>query len=329
MNCTSAGALILRNSSTNEPCRHSGTSHLDWKEKVKIICLCARSLRILSDALAHLCPAPVEWKVEQLKADHWDSLTESGHKLLRLRSWIIRETTSIFWKKIMHFGRLKLPACFVIRQNPFAACLITWGYVGHGLQESCEEMSHMSKLFLWEIKDLIDAIKMKLSRTSGQQSPATEVWWIRQWLGRQQKHRGEQGPVCKQLHHLAAKQEDGRVLRREPVQWSRDKWAIVALLLRSLSLCMKKRCIIGFMIIVFSCLGLIACISAPLWRCWEEIAAQKSCKRCCISCRVLNSGDKLTSWDRSWSIIQGAVLCKWSAGEINGPHKRAKQSYLF
>lgn len=201
----------------------------------------------MSDALAHLCPAPFEWKVEQLKAYHWDSLTESIHKLLRLRSWIIRETTMMFWKKITRFARLKMPACFIIHQNPVAvARLITWGYVSHGLQESCKEMSHVPKLCLWEIKDLIDGIKMKLSRTSGQQSPAGEAWWNRQRLGRQQKHRGEQGTVCEQLHHLAAKQEDGRVLRREPVQWSRDKWAIVALLLRRLSLCMRRKCVMGF-----------------------------------------------------------------------------------
>lgn len=73
----------------------------------------------------------------------------------------------------------------------------------------------------------------------------------------------------------------------------------------------------------------VDCVSAPLWRCWEEIAVEKSCKRRCISCRVLNSGDMLTSSDRSWSLKQGAVLCKWSAGQINTPHKRGKQSYLL
>lgn len=227
-------------------------------------CLCARGLRMMSDALAHLFPAPFEWKVEQLKAYHWDSLTESVHKLLRLRSWIIRETTLMFWKKITHFARLEMPACFITRQNPVALCLITWGYVGHGLQESCEKMSHVPKLCLWEIKDLIDSIKMKLSQTSGQQSPAREAWWNRQRLGRQQKHCGEQGTVCEQLHHLAAKQEDGRVLRREPVQWSRNKWAIVALLLRRPSLCMKRKCVIGFngiclLVTYVDCLRWVCC----------------------------------------------------------------------
>lgn len=131
-------------------------------------------------------------------------------------------------------------ACFITRQNPVDLCLITWAYVGHGLQESCEEMSHVPKLCLWEIKDLIDGIKMKLSQTSGQHCPAGEVWWNRQRLGRQQKYRGEQGTVWEQLHHLAAKQEDGGVLRRESVQWSRDKWAIVTLLLRGLGLCKER-----------------------------------------------------------------------------------------
>lgn len=111
VNCASVGALILRNSSTNEPFHHCDISHFDWNEKVKIICLCARGLRMMSDALAHLCPAPIEWKVEQLKAYHWDSLMESVHKLLRLRSWIIRETTITFWKKITHLACLKMPVC--------------------------------------------------------------------------------------------------------------------------------------------------------------------------------------------------------------------------
>lgn len=86
------------------------------------------------------------------------------------------------------------------------------------------------------------------------------------------------------------------------------------------------------MVFVFSWLMLIACVEcvvAPSWRRWEEIAVEKSCKRHCISCRVLNSGDVLTSSDRSWSLTQGALLCKCSAGEINTPHKRAKQSYLL
>lgn len=27
----------------------------------------------------------------------------------------------MFWKKITHFARLKMPVCFIIRQNPFVA----------------------------------------------------------------------------------------------------------------------------------------------------------------------------------------------------------------
>lgn len=86
------------------------------------------------------------------------------------------------------------------------------------------------------------------------------------------------------------------------------------------------------MILVFSWLKLIACVdcvSAPLWKCWKKPVVEKSCKRRCISCRVLNNGHMLTSSVRSWSLIQGAVLCKWSEGEINTPRKRAKQSYLL
>ena len=182
-------------------------------------------------------------------------------------------------------------------------------------------MSHVPELRFREIKDLIDGIKMKLSGTSGQQRPAGEVWWNRQRLGRQQKHRGEQGPVCEQLHHLATKEKDGRVLRREPVQWSRHKRAIAALLLRRLGLCMKRKCVLGFnepFLMIF--------VSAPSWRCWEEIEAEKSCKWRWISCRVFTSGESLTS---SWVLIQGAVPCKWSARQINPPQKKAKQSYLL
>ena len=84
--CRSVGALISRNSSINEPCRHCDISQFDWNEKVKIISQCGRGLGVMSEALAHLWPAPTEWQVEQLKADHWNSLTESVHKLLRLRS---------------------------------------------------------------------------------------------------------------------------------------------------------------------------------------------------------------------------------------------------
>lgn len=90
----------------------------------------------------------------------------------------------------------------------------------------------------------------------------------------------------------------------------------------------ERKCVLGFNRICFL-VTRVDCVSGPLWRCWEEIALEKSRKRRRISCRVLNSGDVLTSSERSWSLPPGAALCKWSAGEINTPHRGAKQSYLL
>lgn len=53
-------------------------------------------------------------------------------------------------------------------------------------------------------------------------------------------------------------------------------------------------------------------MSIPLWRCWLGSAVVRLRKDCWISCRVLNRGDMLTSLDRSWSLKQGAGLCRWT-----------------
>lgn len=109
-------------------------------------------------------------------------------------------------------------------------CLITWCYVGHGLQNSSDEMSHVLKLCLWQIKDLIGCIKIKVPCAMCQQSLIRGRWRNRDRLGQQQNNRGEQGAVCKQLDDLATKQENGRVLGREAVQRSWDKLPIMVLL---------------------------------------------------------------------------------------------------
>jgi len=46
--------------------------------------------------------------------------------------------------------------------------------------------------------------------------------------------------------------------------------------------------------------------------CWWDSAAGRFCKDCRMSCRVLNRGDIPTSRDKSWSLRQGAVLCRWT-----------------
>lgn len=51
----------------------------------------------------------------------------------------------------------------------------------------------------------------------------------------------------------------------------------------------------------------------PLWRRWLGSAVERLCNDCWISCRVLKRGDMLTSLDRSWSLRQGAALCRWTA----------------
>lgn len=161
---------------------------------------------------------------------------KSVRKALRFRSWI-----NIRKKRRTNCWLLDLLFCTSPRQKDLVLglssgtiCLITWCYVGHGQQESSDEMPHVLKLALWQIKDLIDRIEVKIPRAVCKQSFVRGIWRNGDWFGRQQKHRWKQGAGFKQPHHLATKQEDGRLLRWECVQRGRDKRPIAALLDRML-----------------------------------------------------------------------------------------------
>lgn len=118
---------------------------------------------------------------------------------------------------------------------------ITWHDMGHGLQDNSDKMSHMLKFGLRQIKDLIGCIKIKVPWAMCQRSLIRGGCRNREWLGYEQKHRGEQGAVFKQPHHLATKQENWGVVRREVLQCSQNELAVVVFLDRMLWSCWNMK----------------------------------------------------------------------------------------
>ena len=111
---------------------------------------------------------------------------------------------------------------------------LTWHNVGHGLQKDGDKMPHVVKLWLWQIKDLIGCIKVKVPRAMGQRGLISGQW--RNWdrLGQQQKHGRELGAFFEQLHHLATEQKNCSVLRGQVVQSGWDEFPVIVLLDRRL-----------------------------------------------------------------------------------------------
>lgn len=173
---------------------------------------------------------------------------ESLHKALRFRSWIKRRKKSnyIILKEdyILCAFKDDCQICYFVLQNcntttincllsEFSTVtirLITWRNMGHGLHDGRNEMANVLQLGLWQIKDLIDGIKVKVPWTMFQQSLVSGAWRYRDGLGRQENYGGEERAVCEKPHHLAAQQENSRVVGREALQRSRDKSSITALL---------------------------------------------------------------------------------------------------
>lgn len=70
----------------------------------------------------------------------------------------------------------------------------------------------MLQLGLWQIEDLIGAVKIKVPRARCQLGLVRRLGGNGDGAGRQQDRRGEARTACEQPHHLAAQQENRRVL---------------------------------------------------------------------------------------------------------------------
>lgn len=84
--------------------------------------------------------------------------------------------------------------------------------MGHGLHEGCDEMADMLQLSLWQIEDLIGAVKIKVPRARCQLSLVRRPGGNGNGAGQQEDGRGEARTVGQQPHQLAAQQENRRVL---------------------------------------------------------------------------------------------------------------------